>query len=378
MRRRGLVVVGGGVAGVLTSYFLVEKGFNDIVIVEKNYLGSGGSYRCATGIRASFTSREHIVLMKRAIELWTVLSKALNIKYLRGGYVWLLQSEKEVKEFRVYVSFQNKLGVPTRIIGPDEVKEYVPPIDTRGILAGVYDPLAGKGHPFNTILNTGKYLRDRGVEILTGTCVEKILVENSRVRGVATDKGVIEADKVLVAAGYGSKKVLSTIGVELPTENLPKHALVTEKFREAFKPLVIDWAHSAYIVQTFPGNFLIGAEIKEEPDKPARNRIEYLYQAARVWVKHFPWLREVNVLRYWTGYYVMTPDHHPVLGPIEDIEGLYIATGFSGHGFMIAPAVGEALAEWILDGKPRIREAENLVLKRFREGKLIREIAVFG
>ncbi len=378
MIRTGLAIVGAGVAGLLTAYHLVGMGYSDIVFIERDYVGSGGSYRCATGIRASFTSREHIVLMKRAVELWPRLGDELDIPYLRGGYVWLLQSEDEVREFRVYVDFQNKLGVPTRIIDPGEVREYVPPINIEHIVAGVYDPLAGKADPFKTVLHIYKYLVDHGVRFYTGTRALKLVVENSRVKGVLTSKGIVEADKVLVAAGYGSRELMATAGIDLPTENIPKHALVTERYREAFKPLVIDWKYSSYIVQTFAGTFLIGSEIREEPDRPATNRIDYLYRAAHVWTRHFPWLRVVNILRYWTGYYVMTPDHHPILGPVEEIEGLYIATGFSGHGFMMAPSAGEAVAQWIIDGKPGIREAENLVLTRFREGRMIKEIAVFG
>ena len=376
--KTGLVVIGAGINGVLTSYFLVERGYHDIVIVEKNYPGSGGTFRCATGIRASFTSKEHVEAMKRSIELWKELSEKHGFDYRRDGYLWMLSSEDHVKMFEKIVEFHHSLGVNTRIVDVDEIKEIVPDLKPEGLVAGVYDPLAGKADNFRSLLNILSYVTSRGVKLYTNTLIKRIIVENGRVKGVETDKGVIEADKVLIAAGYGSREIARTAGVDLPLENIPKHALITEAFKYRIKPLLIDWASSSYLVQVFHGGILIGAEIEEEPDKPAVNKIKYLYVAARVWTKYFPWLAEARVLRYWTGYYVMTPDHHPIIGPVEDVEGLYVSTGFSGHGFMMAPAASEAIADYILDGKPRLRIMENLKLERFKRGKLIKEIAVFG
>ncbi len=373
-----VIIVGGGIIGLMTSYYLVKNGFNNITIIEKNYIGSGGTYRCATGIRASFTSREHIELMKRSIELWSILREELGIPYTRSGYIWLLQKEDEVKQFKKYVSFQNKYGVPTKIITPEEIKEKVPGIDTSHIIAGVFDPLAGKAHCFKAALYLYKYLIDNNVKIIDKTKVLRIKIVNNKVVGVDTNKGFIEGNKVVLAAGYGSKEVALNSGFKLPLENIPKHALVTERFRELFKPLLIDWSNSSYIVQVIAGNFLIGAEVPEKPDTPPLNKLEFLYRAASIWTRHFPWLREVNILRYWTGYYVMTPDHHPIIGPCTRVEGLYIATGFSGHGFMAAPASGENMAHWILYGKPKQSIVYNLSCDRFEKGKYIKEIAVFG
>ncbi len=378
MARAEVVVVGAGINGVLTSYFLVERGFNDIVIVEKHYPGSGGTYRCATGIRASFTSAEHVEAMKRSIELWDQLSKKHGFDYRRDGYLWMLSSEEHVEMFKKIVDFHHKLGVNTRIVSVEEIKEIVPDIKPEGLVAGVYDPLAGKADNFRSLLNILSFILNKGVKLYTNTEAKKIIVENNRVKGVETSRGVIEADKVVIAAGYGSREIAKTAGLDLPLENIPKHALITEAYKYRIKPLLIDWTSSSYLVQVFHGGILIGAELEEEPDKPAINRIEYLYTAARIWVKYFPWLAEAHILRYWTGYYVMTPDHHPIIGPVEDIEGLYLITGFSGHGFMMAPAASEALADYIVEGRPRLKIMENLRYERFKRGKLIKEIAVFG
>jgi len=373
-----IAIIGAGIIGVMIARFLVEKGVNDIVLIEKNYPGSGGSFRCATGIRASFTSPEHVEMMKRSIELWPILSEKHGFTYRRDGYIWLLSEEEHVEMFKKIVEFHHRYAVPTKIITPEEIKEMVPTINTENLLAGVYDPLAGKADCFRALLNTLEYIKNKGAKVLTRTKAEKIIIKDSRAQAVETNKGVIEAEKIIVAAGYGSKKILKNSGVDIPLENLPKHALITEAYKPLFKPLLIDWSTASYIIQVLHGGFLIGANMKEKPDTIPVNRIEYLYLAVKIWSKYFKWLPYTRILRYWTGYYVMTPDHHPVIGPHSRIENLYIATGFSGHGFMMAPSVGEIMSQYILGEKLSVPIAKNLKLERFEKGKYVKEIAIFG
>ncbi|MEM4623854.1 MAG: FAD-binding oxidoreductase [Thermosphaera sp.] len=373
-----VVIIGAGVTGVLTAAGLMERGVRDIVIVEKSYPGSGGSFRCATGIRASFTSIEHVEVMKRAIELWPQISVMHNIQYSRDGYLWVLTREKDVEFFRKVVDFHNSRGVPTKLLDPSEVKELVPLMRVDKVLAAVHDPLAGKANCFEAVLNPLRELRRNGVKILQQTRAQRIIVENNVVKGVETNRGSIMSEQVLVAAGGDSRELLQTAGVDLPIKNLPKHVMVTETFKKMIKPLIIDWATSSYILQLLHGNFYLGADIPETYDSPGYNRLEFLKKASKVWTEYFPWLKEVYVLRYWTGYYDMTPDHHPIIGPIREINGLYVAAGFSGHGFMMAPAVAEALADYMTGKKPMIKEFEALNYERFRRGELIKEIAVFG
>lgn len=373
-----MVIVGGGITGLFTAKQLVEAGVEGITILERNYVGSGGTFRCATGIRASFTSREHVAIMRRAIELWPKWAEDLGFQYRRDGYLWLLTREQDVELFRRAVEFQRSMGLGTRMIGPDEVIEIVPHINVEGVLAAVHDPLAGKAQVFNAVFGALARLRARGVEVLDHTEARALIPDGRRIRGVLTNRGLFEAEHVIVAAGSGSRDLLTTAGISLPIRNVPKHALVTEAFRPAIRPLVIDWATSSYIVQLIHGNFYIGADIPEEPDSPALNKFEFLRKAARVWAKYFPWLREVYVLRYWTGYYDVTPDHHPAIGPVEEFENLYVAAGFSGHGFMMAPAVAEALADHVLGRRPAVPEFESLLPGRLARGQLVKEVAVFG
>jgi len=376
--RNELVIIGGGIIGLFSAYFATELGLKDIVIIEKKYLGSGSTFRCATGIRASFTTEEHITLQKESIELWKKLSKQLGFYYVQGGYIWLFRKDEQLKAFSEYSKLHNKYGVPTRIITPEEIREKAPMINLEGIIGGLFDPIAGKANPFGVVYALAEELRKRGVKMQTRTKVHRIIIENNKIKGVSTDNGEIEAEKVLIAAGYGSREIAKTAGVDLPLRNVPHHALITEKFREAFKPLLIDWTYSAYIVQVEEGGFLMGMDVEERPNQPLYQRNDFIPRMARVAVRLFPWMKNINVLRYWPGYYVMSPDSHPILGPIEEVDGLFVATGFSGHGFMMAPIAGEVIAEWLVDGKTKHKIAENLTLRRIKEGRLIHEKAVFG
>ena len=378
VKRASVLVVGAGIVGVITAKFLVERGVENIVVIDEKYPGSGGTFRCATGIRASFTSIEHVEAMKRSIELWAKLAKQHGFEYQREGYLWMMTREEDLKLFSRVASFHNKHGIPSRLVSTEEIREIVPYINLDGVVGGLYDPLAGKADNFRALLEILRYIETSGVSVYRSTKAYGLVARGNRVVRVETSRGLIEADVVVIAAGHGSKKLLNTLGVKLPTKNVAKHALITEAFQYNIKPLIIDWASSSYLVQVFHGGFLIGAELEEESDTKASNRIDYLYRAARIWVKYFPWLREVRVLRYWTGYYVMTPDHHPVIGPIGEYDNLYVATGFSGHGFMMAPITGEALADYITKGKPSHSIMEKFRLERFKRGKLIKEIAVFG
>ena len=156
---------------------------------------------------------------------------------------------------------------------------------------------------------------------------------------------------------------------------------MTEAYRRTFDPLVIDWDTPGvpYIVQTDEGSFFIGRDIEEQAEASLLlQRIDFMPKALKPIVELFPFLKHVRVLRYWLGYYITTPDHHPVYGPCKEYENLYVATGFSGHGYMMGPITGRIIAEWIIDGKPSIPQAERLKLDRFRKGQLIREFAVVG
>lgn len=376
--RYSVVIVGGGITGVSTAYSLALRGAEKVVVFERSYLGSGSTFRCAGGIRASFTSREHIVLMKKSIELWGKLAEELGVKYARSGYLWLSSTEGGFEKLKKYMRIHNEYGVPTRSVDEDFIRGVAPHISTEPLVGAVYDPLAGKASPFDSVHKLYEASKRMGVEYRLGERVLEVAVDSGEVRGVRTERGLVEGENVVLAAGAYVHELLKPLGIDPRVEPVPHHAMITESFGRLFDPLIIDFESGAYAVQTFHGNVLMGVEVPEKPFAPLELRLDFLSKVVRVWSKWLPWLPEVNVLRYWPGYYEVTPDHHPVLGPVSGYSGLYIASGFSGHGFMMAPVVGEIMADWVLSGEPKIEEAKNLVLDRFAAGKLVHELAVIG
>ncbi len=385
MVKTKVIIVGGGISGLFIAYSLLKKGIKDIFVLEKGYLGSGSTGRCASGIRASFTSKEHIILMRRSIELWIKYSRSelgkYGLYYDQGGYVWIATRDETLRMFEELVKLHNSLGVPTRIIDVDELKQKVPSIKVKDIIGAMFDPMAGKSSPFDTIHALYNYLRNANVRVLLHTKVKRVISKGSRVIGVETDGKFIKADIVVVAAGSDSRDILKRLNVNIPITNLPRHALITEAYKHILKPLVIDWdtPGAPYIIQTKDGGFYIGREIEEEPETSLYSqRIDFMAKAVKPLTRFFPWLKNVRVLRYWMGYYITTPDHHPIYGPVTNYENLFLATGFSGHGYMMGPITGEIIAEWIVYGRPLTPEAERLTLDRFRRGELIKEIAIVG
>jgi len=373
-----VVIVGGGIIGVSLALKLAEQSFGKILVVEKDYLGSGSTFRCAGGIRASFTSREHIVLMKRSIELWAKLKEKLGVKYSRSGYLWLASSEEELERIKGYMRIHHMFGLETRLVDENFVKEIAPHVDTSRMAGALFDPLAGKASPFDSVYKQFLATKRLGVEFLVGREVTRIDVEGGVARGVEMNSERVEARNIVVAAGAYSVHLLEKSGIRIPVTPVSHHAAITEDFGRLFDPLIIDVASGAYAMQTFRGNVLMGVDVPEKPFGELDVKLVFLEKVVTVWSKWLKWLPNVNILRSWSGYYEMTPDHHPILGPLTPIESLFIATGFSGHGFMMAPVVAEEITSWIVSGKPKSREAGNLVLSRFEEGKTIKELAVIG
>jgi len=165
------------------------------------------------------------------------------------------------------------------------------------------------------------------------------------------------------------------VGVDIPVENYRHHIMVTESFREFIKPMVI--RGKLYFTQTDRRGIIGRIDMPEPPNQPLKARLDFLEVFAKNLVKVMPVLKNVNILRQWAGYYVMTKDHHPILGETEKLEGFYIAAGYSGHGFMMGPIVGKLIAELIVYGKPSI-SIDTLRLERFEKGELIFEKAVIG
>ncbi|MEM0474141.1 MAG: FAD-binding oxidoreductase [Zestosphaera sp.] len=379
MKSVNIAIVGGGSTGLMTAYYLAKEGVKDIHVFEEKYLGFGSTGRCAGGVRASFASDVHIKLMKESIRRWLSLREEISgLEFVQDGYLWLLTTEELVEFHKKLSAYQNSLGVPTRMLDRDEIRDLIP-IELNDVLAALYDPMAGKASPLKFLWAVRKKLRELGVTIHEYTSVTDVRVSSGRARSIVVDKmrEIQVNEHVVIAAGVWSKDLLGKLGIKIPLKKDPHHLLVTEKYVQFIRPLVIHKETGSYIVQHETGSLLVGAEFPV-PEEDMSLRYGYLKKAVTIMSRYFPQILGTNLLRVWVGYYEVTPDHHPIVGAVPFIENLVTATGFSGHGYMMAPIVGEELKNIILEGKPRIPETKELRLERFEEGKLLKESAIFG
>jgi sarcosine oxidase subunit beta len=377
-----VLVVGAGISGLFIAYELAKRGVRQVTVVDESYPGSGATLRNLGCFRSSFTSPEHVVLMKESISEWLKLRSELGVSLEQRGYLWVARKPETVEAFKRLVGFHHDYGVPTRIMDVDEVRELEPGINYRVVAGAMLDPTAGRMPILENFIKLYLRVKSLGVRVLPYTKVLKLEGSGSRVTKAVTNKGDIEADVFVVAAGGGSRRVLKTVGVEVPIVDIPRHPLVTEPYLEAIRSaLIIDWdtPGSPHITQNEHGSFILARDLEDTPETSIYSqRVDAFPHIAKPLIELLPFLAKVNVVRYWMGYYDMTPDHHPIYGPLPPYENLFIAAGFSGHGMMMGPVTGRLIASWILDGRPYIEVANNLTAERFKTGRLIKELAVIG
>ncbi len=350
-----IAIIGGGIIGLYTAYELAKRGVENIAVYEKKYLGSGSTFRCGTGIRQQFGDEANIRMMKRAVEKWTTLGEEMNFpkfKMAQTGYLFLLYEEKEVEQYRKNVALQNSLGVPSKIISPEEAKEIVPGLDISEVIAASWNPTDGKANPFLAVYGLSRALKRMGVEINEYTEVKDIVVKDGSVEGLKTSRGDVKADIVLNAANAWAKIFNEKLGINIPIEPYKHQGIVSEPFKKGeIKPMVISFRHGgAYLTQKANGGIIGGIALKYGPTWDTTPTYEFLREVAKNFTRIIPALKYITIIRQWGGYYAETPDHNAAIGKIKEIEGYYLAAGFSGHGFMLAPAVAEGMADLITKG----------------------------
>lgn len=378
-----VLITGAGFSGLFTAYELWKRGVREIVVVDEKYPGYGGSFRNIGCFRSSFTSPEHVILMKKSIEMWLNTVSELGFEIYQKGYLWIARREETVDYFKKLVSFHNEYDVPTRVIDPDEALNIQPGLNKKIIKGAMFDPTAGKMPVFENFVKLYLKLKKLGVLFKTYTKIRGLKASGSRIVEAESDRGVLKADVfIITAGGRGTREILRSIDVELPVVDETRHPVATEQYGEVIKPaLVIDWdtPGAPYVTQTKLGTMIFARSIRDENEVSVdSHRVDAISKTVKPIVELIPLLRNINIVRYWIGYYEMTPDHHPVYGPIPHFENLYIAAGFSGHGLMMAPVTGLLTADWVLDGRPSIEIARNLTIERFQTGRLIKEIAIIG
>jgi sarcosine oxidase subunit beta len=348
MESREVVVVGGGALGASVAWHLGQLGVADVVLLERESLAAGSTSRSAGGIRAQFSDELNVRIALRSLDEFERME---DIDFRQHGYLFLLDRKDDVDRFQAALALQHRLGVPSQELSVDEALAIVPQVDPEGLLAATYCELDGYASPESVV-----QWYTRGLDVRQGCEVNGVDVVAGRVAGVQTTKGPIACDAVVCCAGAWSREVAALAGLDLPVTGeqrwmwfTPADGGLPERL-----PLTIDFSTSFYFHREGPGLVFGGKE----------SELEAVAEHA---ARRLPVLVELPVQASWWGYYEVSPDWNALVGEAAEPAGFFYATGFSGHGFQQAPAVGEYVAELVAGREPTL-DLSAFDVRRFERG----------
>jgi sarcosine oxidase, subunit beta len=371
-----VVVIGGGVVGLSAAYELARHGVRDVVLLDRGALGSGSTCKAAGGVRAQFSDPVNIMLGARSLETFRTFPAVFGqeIDLHDVGYLFLLSTPEAVAAFEANVALQAELGLANRMIDPDDARRLSPLISTDGLLAAAFSPADGHCTPESVVAGYAAAARREGATLLPSCAATGIDVRAGAVVGVRTEGGPIATDTVVCAAGAWSAEVGSWAGVDLPVTPVRRQVLVTEPVPglDPRTPFTIDFDTSFYFHGEGRGLLLGMSDPDEQPGFAVTRSDAWLPRLGAAVERRAPALSGVGIAGGWAGLYEMTPDHNALIGRAGSVEGFLYATGFSGHGFQQAPAVGKHLAELVAGREPSL-DLSPFSLERFARGEVRKE-----
>jgi sarcosine oxidase subunit beta len=365
-----VVVIGAGIMGCSAAFHLSAAGAGAVLVLDReDAVGRGSTGACAGGFRQQFTSEVNIRLSQASVPMILGFGDehGIPVPVSQDGYLFLARDEPSWADFLRGVELQRSLGVEVEVLDADAAGALVPGIRTTGVVGATFGPNDGIADPAALTQGYAAVARAGGASFRLGTSVAAIDVDDAgSVIGVRTDRGTVAACAVVLAAGAWSRALAATAGVDLPIEPVPRVVVTTGAFPgvPTRRTLVIDAASSFYFHRVGDGILMgMGGDDAPSFDLSVDERFvstELIPMAIDV----FPAAADAGVRSSWAGLYEMTPDRNPIVGP-SSCAGMWIAAGFSGHGFQHGPIVGKLLAELIVDGTARSVEIGSLSLDRF-------------
>ncbi len=375
-----IVIIGAGISGCSIAYNLAKKGVKNIVVIEKNYICSGSTGRCGAGVRMQWGTEMNCKIGKKSIEFYEnaneILEYKRDVEFKQKGYLLIADTDKEIEQFKKNIEVQHACGIPSKMVSLEEAREIVPYLNTNLLKGAAFCEKDGFLNPFHTTDAFYSAAKKLGVEFNTFTEVTGIKVENNKVVGVETDKGYISTNCVVNATNGFSKNISEMVGVDIPVYSERHQILVTEPVEPMQGPMVMAFGLNLYVQQSPHGSFIMGRGDENEPrDLRITSSWHFIEEMAKTVDDILPPISKLRVIRQWAGLYNMTPDKQPIYDKAEDVEGFYMAVGFSGHGFMFGPITGVVMSEMILGEEPTI-DVSMLNLNRFKTGNLLLEPSV--
>lgn len=377
------VIIGGGLHGLATAYFLAKNhGMSNVAVIEKRFIGFGGSGRNTAIVRANQRTQENVPLYKEALELWPVLTKDLdyNLMFYNCGNLNLCHSEAAMNAARMNVATAQFHGVESHLIDAKECKKMVPALNISEnikypIFGAMYHPPGGILRHDAIVWGLAKGAAKQGTHIHQNTEVTGIGVENGKIVSVETNRGKIHTPRVLLAAGgYSAAISYGMLGIKLPISVLTIQAMVTQPLKPILNHVVSSGMYHVYANQTLKGEIATGAHMDAWPNYTTQTTAYYIQHQAQALSDLLPCLKGVQFMRHWAGLADMTPDMAPIMDGNDPIRGYYLDCGWGYFGFKSCAVTGKYMAQFMASGScPDILKP--FTLRRYQEHRLMGETA---
>jgi sarcosine oxidase, subunit beta len=384
MQTADVVIIGGGIVGSSIAYNLTEQGCRNVVVIEREaHQGKGSTGKSMGGVRAQFSTPVNIQMSLYSIPFYASFDERLGYPggYRAQGYLFLATSDAHLRYLATNVEKQRAMGLTTvEKISVDEIAKRYPQLRTDDVLGGNFCSTDGFVDPYSAMNGFMAKASENGARLWRGTEVTGINCDNEGVAGVQTSREGISTRKVVNAAGAWAASIAKMVEIDLPVEPLRRMLVPTEPFDEYphSAPMTIDMSNGFHFRPEGLGFLMAWNDPEETPGYKVDFESTFLEKILERAANRVPCFERVavNPKKAWAGLYEMTPDHHPILGPVPEAPGFFCANGFSGHGVMHAPATGKILSDLVLHGRTDLIDASLLNLQRFVEGREIHETAV--
>ena len=371
LKTADVVIIGSGAMGTCTAYHLAKKGIKNIIVLEKScLLGGHSSCHCAGGIRHQFSSEINVKFTILNQRLWNEfqLENGYDFQQIATGYMFAMTKNDNPVPFWEAMKFQKELGVDVEWVSPDKMQEMIPKMNCTDLIGGTFcreDGLVDPGIVMNSYITECQKL---GVRFYPNTEVIDLLTQQGKVKGVVTGEGEISAGIIVNAAGPWAPEIFKMAKIQAPVYPIHEQLIVTED---------LEWVHEKIPVVIFPSNglgfhiegkgLLFGLHKEKNFGRGYKRGIDIQNEisACQMLGERIPETQQVKLKSAWYGFYDTTPDNNPIMGKIEELDGLYGLTGFSGHGFMHSSAAGLLISEEITEGKASTLRIEEFSLNRF-------------
>ncbi len=372
-----IVVIGGGVMGCSILYNLAAMGARDLVLLERDSLGSGSTGKSQAICRMHYSNPVTTLMAWESMKVYRSFPEVVGAEsgYVTTGYL-VVVGPQDREAIEQNVAMQQGLGIDTRLVTPDDVAELAPMLSVQDAGGMAYEPQSGYADPHSVTSGYASRARDLGAKVVLGSPVRSIETSGGRVTAVLSDQDRIETDTVVVAAGPWARDLVSPLGVELPLDTVRHQLLIMRRptGKIPHHPGVGDIAQEFSFRPDSVDLTLVGG--REDPADPDTYNqgvdLDMVEEYTTKLVHRMPAMSESGFQDGWSGLFTITPDWHPILDRVEGISGLYCAVGFSGHGFKLAAMIGVSMAELVMEGQAKSVDIHPLRFSRFEEGDLMR------